>query len=67
MSRNLGSALLAAAAAVGGAEGAAAQNAVKVGDRPAYVFQSALVNGEGVKSLADLQGRPVVVEFSGTR
>jgi hypothetical protein len=41
------------------------QGAVKVGDVPAYTFSRPLVNGLGVKSLADLQGRPVMVEFWG--
>jgi hypothetical protein len=39
----------------------------KVGEKMSYSFQEALQNGQGVKSLADLAGRPVVVEFWGTR
>ena len=32
-----------------------------------YAFRSPVVNGMGVSSLADLHGKPVVVEFWGTR
>lgn len=64
MHRN-GSVLAFVAAFVAAGE-ASAQSKVKVGDHPTYSFQKSLVNGEGVKSLADLQGRPVVVEFWGT-
>jgi len=39
---------------------------VKVGDTPAYTFSNPMVNGLGVKSLADFQGRPLMVEFWGT-
>jgi hypothetical protein len=42
------------------------QEAVKVGDHPKYQFTQPMVNGLGVKSLADLEGRPVLVEFWGT-
>lgn len=38
----------------------------KVGDTPSFTFSSELVNGQGVKSLADLRGRPVLVDFWGT-
>jgi hypothetical protein len=38
---------------------------VKVGSHPNYTFTKSIVNGLGVKSLADLQGRPVMVEFWG--
>ena len=31
-----------------------------------HTFNEPLVNSQGVKSLADLLGRPVVVEFWGT-
>ncbi len=58
-----------AAAAVVLTVGAApeAQGVPQVGAKQSYTFQQPLVNGRGVKSLADLQGRPVVVEFWGTR
>jgi hypothetical protein len=39
---------------------------VKVGSHPKYVFSNPMVNNLGVKSLADLEGRPVLVEFWGT-
>lgn len=37
------------------------------GEQPSYRFRSPLLNGPGVQSLEDLQGRPVLVEFWGTR
>jgi len=40
--------------------------AVNVGDTPKYTFSNPMVNGLGVKSLADFQGRPLMVEFWGT-
>lgn len=40
---------------------------VAVGDAVAYSFRGAPLDGMGVTSLADLQGKPVVVEFWGTR
>lgn len=43
------------------------QGAAQEGAKQSYTWQQPLVNGRGVKSLADLQGRPVVVEFWGTR
>jgi hypothetical protein len=58
---------LAALAAVAFAPCAAAQNVAKVGDRITYTFQQPMANGQGVKSFADLQGKPVLVEFWGTR
>ena len=38
-----------------------------VGDTPVYKFRQAPVNALGVTSLADLHGKPVVVDFWGTR
>ena len=58
-------ALLAAATAAVSAA-ATVQETVKVGSHPAYTFNAPMVNGLGVKSLADLAGRPVLVEFWGT-
>ena len=43
------------------------QGVVKVGDTPKYAFTKEMVNGLGVKSLADFQGRPLMVEFWGTQ
>ena len=40
---------------------------VEVGDPVAYSFRSPVVNGMGMKSLSDLRGKPVLVEFWGTR
>ena len=54
------------AVALVASESASAQNVAKVGDHPTYSFSQPLVNGRGVKSLSDLQGRPVMVEFWGT-
>lgn len=36
---------------------------VQVGDTPACTFRTPLVRGMGVKSLADLRGKPVLVQF----
>jgi len=38
-----------------------------VGDKPVYKFRTAPVNAMGVTSLADLRGKPVLVDFWGTR
>jgi hypothetical protein len=38
-----------------------------VGDKPVYKFRQPPVNALGVTSLAELQGKPVVVDFWGTR
>lgn len=38
-----------------------------VGDAPEYKFRKAPVNALGVASLADLRGKPVLVDFWGTR
>jgi hypothetical protein len=45
---------------------ASAQTVAKVGDHMKFAFSQPLVNGQGVKSLDDLRGRPVLVEFWGT-
>lgn len=45
---------------------AQAQTVAKVGNKMTHTFNEPLVNSQGVKSLADLLGRPVVVEFWGT-
>jgi hypothetical protein len=55
-----------AAALLAPALSAQRPKSVSEGDKPAYKFQDALVNGMGVTSLADLQGKPTVVEFWGT-
>lgn len=48
------------------AAGATAQDIKTVGDVPSFQFSGSAVNGQGVKTLADLQGRPVLVEYWGT-
>jgi len=58
--------IAAATAAIAAVAPAMRPGVVSVGDKPTYVFNSPMVNGLGVKSLADLQGRPVMVEFWGT-
>lgn len=40
---------------------------VAVGDEVSYDFRSALVNSRGADSLSDFKGKPVLVEFWGTR
>jgi hypothetical protein len=60
---SLGSSIVAALAL---ASVASAQNA-QIGDQPSYSFRAPLLQGQGVKSLQDLQGKPVLIEFWGTR
>lgn len=38
---------------------------VKEGDTPEYSFRAPIQNGMGAKSLVDLRGKPVLVEFWG--
>jgi ABC-type nitrate/sulfonate/bicarbonate transport system substrate-binding protein len=57
---------LVAAATLAMSAAATAQEVVKVGSHPKYAFSNPMVNNLGVKSLADLEGRPVLVEFWGT-
>ena len=40
---------------------------VDKGDTPEYTFRMPMLNGQGVTCLADLAGRPVLVEFWGTQ
>jgi hypothetical protein len=40
---------------------------VSVGDEVSYSFRTPVLNGLGVSQLADLKGKPVLVEFWGTR
>jgi hypothetical protein len=46
---------------------AASSASAGVGDTPEYKFRKAPVNALGVTSLADLRGKPVLVDFWGTR
>jgi hypothetical protein len=63
----LASLALAAVLGLGSALATAAQKTVDVGDVPEYEFSKELVNGRGLKSLADFRGKPLLVEFWGTR
>ncbi len=40
---------------------------VEVGDSVSHSFRSEIVNGMGIKTLESLRGKPVLVEFWGTR
>jgi hypothetical protein len=40
---------------------------ISVGDTPEFVFRKQVDNGMGMQSLADLRGKPVLVDFWGTR
>ena len=48
-----------------GSEGA--QSGLEIGEAPAFTFRAPLTNGMGVANLEDLRGKPVLVEFWGTR
>jgi hypothetical protein len=43
----------------------AAPAGVKVGDMVTHQFRAAPLNGGGIKSLQDLRGTPVLIEFWG--
>jgi len=43
----------------------AAPGGVKVGDTVQYKFREAAFNGPGLKSMQDLRGAPVLIEFWG--
>jgi len=57
---------MAAAAMLCSAPVATAQGTVEVGSKTSYSFNKAPLNGMGVKSLKDLRGKPVLIEFWGT-
>lgn len=40
---------------------------VEVGSTPKYTFRTPVLNGKGLKSLADLKGKPTLVDFWGTK
>ncbi|MCA8957193.1 MAG: hypothetical protein KDC87_14050 [Planctomycetes bacterium] len=44
-----------------------AQGKVGVGDEPSYTFRTSPLQGGGIQSLKDLRGKPVLVDFWGTR
>ena len=45
----------------------ASAGAPRAGDSTSYTFQMAPVNSLGVKGMADLRGKPVRIDFWGTR
>ncbi len=51
----------------GGEPSTGSAGTVQLDDVPSYTFRSFPVNSLGAKSLADLRGRPVLVEFWGRR
>jgi hypothetical protein len=52
---------------IAGSDAGARAGVVELDDQVSYTFQAPLVNGRGIKSLKDLEGRPVLVEFWGHR
>ena len=50
-----------------GAPAPAQGGSAGTGDAPDYQFNAPLLNGRGVTSLSDLRGKPVLIEFWGTR
>lgn len=58
---------LAATALLVAAPSALAGGQVEVGKKTSHTFSTSPVNSMGVKSLKDLKGKPVLVEFWGTR
>ena len=44
-----------------------AQSTVMPGDAPAYAWHTALFQGSGASSMEDFRGKPVLVDFWGTR
>ncbi len=43
------------------------QAQVAVGDQPSYSFRAPLFNGMGATSLEDFRGKPLLIDFWGTR
>jgi hypothetical protein len=43
------------------------RSAIEVGQEASYSFRESPFNGLGVKSLEELRGKPVLVDFWGTR
>tara|TARA_R110002126_G_scaffold91744_7_gene218197 strand:- start:523 stop:708 length:186 start_codon:yes stop_codon:yes gene_type:complete len=39
---------------------------IEVGSRPVHEFRQKPLNGMGIESLADLKGKPVLIEYWGT-
>lgn len=44
-----------------------AQKTIEVGDDASYTFRDAPINSMGIKSLDEMRGKPVLVEFWGTK
>lgn len=65
--RTLIASLAATAAAVALSPTAAAQGTVQVGDTPEYTLGAKTFNSMGSAAAADFRGKPVLVEFWGTR
>lgn len=55
------------AAAILAAPALAAQSTVSVGDLPEYSWRTELFQGSAATSLADFRGKPVLVDFWGTK
>lgn len=58
---------LAAAAVVAVAMAAPKPEGVDIGEKVSYTFRDPMLNSMGVTKLEDLRGKPVIVEFWGTR
>ena len=58
---------LAATAILCGAPSALAQGTIDVGSETSHSFRSAPINSMGVMDLKALRGKPVLVEFWGTK
>ena len=54
-------------AALAVAFASAGDSSANAGDSRSYRFQKAPVNSMGVKSMAELRGKPVLIDFWGTR
>ncbi len=46
---------------------AAGQSTVAPGDTPSYAWRTTLFQGAGAASLEDFRGKPVLIDFWGTR
>lgn len=49
------------------AAAAGPQSVAEVGAKPEYKFRTSPTNAMGIKSLEDLKGKPVLIEFWGTK
>ena len=65
--RILGFAALAAVAALTLGMKAQSAGAIEEGEAVDYTFRTEVVNGMGLQTLAALRGRPVLIEFWGTK